>query len=133
METSSVFKAFLLISGGIATFIGGALLMDPIGFQAGAGIDLAGHTNLLSETRAQGAMLLAAGLMITAGAVVARLAFASTAVAAALYLSYGLARTVSAFVDGAPHETLVAATLIELAIGSVALLGFLRSRTAVAQ
>lgn len=71
---------------------------------ANNGAELAGNVSLLSEVRAAGAALLASGLLVISGALLQRLTFTSTLVAALLYLSYGLCRILSMAIDGLPAE-----------------------------
>ena len=128
MKSSNLLKLVLLASGLIAIGIGSAILVAPANFYATYGIELTGDASLASEIRAPGGALLAMGLLMLAGVFVAEFAFASTAIAAAVYLSYGLSRLVSMAIDGSPDGGLVAAAALELAIGAINLLALLRYR-----
>ena len=114
-------RFFLVVSGLIAAAIGGAILVAPAAFHASNGIELAADPSLMSEVRAPGGALLGLGLLMLAGGFMASLARVSTAVAAAVYLSYGLARLVSVAVDGVPADGLLLAAGAELLIGAIAL------------
>ena len=121
-------KLVLLASGLTAIGIGSAILVVPADFHATYGIELASDASLASEIRAPGGALLATGLLMLAGVFVAKFAFASTAIAAAVYLSYGLSRLVSMAIDGLPDGGLVAAAAFELAVGAINLLALQRYR-----
>jgi len=130
MEAMRVYttKALLTASGLIAAGIALAILFAPGHFYASYGIDVAGNTNLANELKAPMGILLAAGLFMFVGVVKARFVVPSLAVAALIYLSYGLSRFASMAIDGVPHSGLVAAAAIELVIGALCLaeLMFLR-------
>ena len=119
MKNSKVLKTILLISGLIATGVGGAILFLPVAFHAISGIELGGNISLLNEIRAAGDALLAMGILIVSGAFVAKLIFTSTVVSTLLYLSYGLSRFLSIAIDGMPAEVLVQVTVLEMVIGLV--------------
>ena len=128
MKNSMVLKAILLISGLIAAGVGGVILLMPAAFYAGYGIDLGGNVSLLNEIRAPGGAMLAAGILVMAGAFVARLTFTATVLATVLYLAYGLSRVLSIAIDGLPVEDLVFATVLELVVGAVCLVALVRYR-----
>jgi hypothetical protein len=128
MKNSKVLKTILIISGLIATGIGGAILFTPVAFQASAGIDLGGNISLLSEIRRLGGALLASGILIMLGAFVAKLTFTSTVISIMIYLSYGISRILSMAIDGMPAEVLVMATVVEIIIGLVSLFALLKYR-----
>lgn len=117
MENSRILKTVLVISGLIATGIGGVLLFVPGSLYAASGIELGRNVSLLSEVRAPGGALLASGILILSGAFVARLAFTATVLTTLVYLSYGIARILSMAIDGMPSEALVQATVLEMTIG----------------
>lgn len=128
MNTTKALNCGLLISGLIAAGIGAAILVAPGPFYATYGIELGGDASLLSEIRAPGGALLALGLLMTIGAFVPALRFASTVVAAAVYLPYGLSRLLSMAIDGLPDTGLIGAAVLELAIGAAALVAVRRQR-----
>ena len=117
MKRSKLLKAMLTLFGLTAVGIGGALLLTPIEFQKSGGVILENNASLLSEMRAIGGVLLVCGLVITSGAFVSRLTYASTALSGLLYLAYGLSRVLSIAMDGLPSQTLVTATVFELLFG----------------
>ena len=128
MKNSRILKCILFVSGLIAIGIGGAILFVPATFFAPYGIEPGSNANLASELRAGGGALLAIGLLIMAGVFVAEFALASTVIATAVYLSYGLARLLSMALDGWPDDGLAAAAAVELVVGTACLLALLRYR-----
>lgn len=117
MTTTLIKKAILLVAGLTAAAIGTAILFFPAAFYATYGIDVGGNVSLLNELKAPGVALVASGIFIATGAVVARLAPLSAFVAAFLYLSFGLSRLISMVLDGLPADGLVQAVGIELVLG----------------
>lgn len=126
MKNSKFVKAVLLVSGLIATGIGGAILIIPEAFYATYGIELSGNTSLLNEIRASGGGLLATGILILSGALVARLTFTSLIISTLLYLSYGLSRVISTIIDGMPNNGLTQSTVLEIIIGLVCVITLVR-------
>ena len=112
-------RGVLLASGLIATCIALMILLAPGAFYAGYGIDTSGDVNLVNELKAPAGALLLAGLFMMAGIFKPKLTVPSLAVAATVYLSYGLSRILSVAIDGVPHGGLVSAAVIELAIGVI--------------
>jgi len=121
MSTSYASRAFLAISGVILIGIGAALLFDPVGFHASSGVALGNNVNLLSEIRAPGGLLFAAGIFVVIGSFRAKMVQASIVLSSLIYLSYGAARIFSMIMDGAPSQSLVAATGVEIIFGSLGL------------
>ena len=117
MQPTKTLRVLLIISGLTAISIGASILITPEQLHASYGTELGTNANLLSEIRAPGGALFVLGLMMWAGAYTKRFTFASTAIAAAVYLAYGLSRLVSIGVDGVPGTGLIVATAIELLIG----------------
>jgi hypothetical protein len=128
MENSKVLKVVLIISGLIAVFIGGAVLLTPVAFYATNGIDLGGNISLLNEIRAPGGALLAFGILIIFGAFLTELTFTSILLSTVLFLSYGLSRIISMVADGKPAETLIQAAILEIIIGLVCVFALVKYR-----
>jgi len=122
-------KTLLFLAGVIAIAVGAAGLFWPVTFHASSGISLGDNASLLSELRAPAAMLLLAGGFILGAAFVARWRLAAIWVSAALYLAYGLTRVFSIALDGVPHDTLLMAGGLELAVGGICALMIWKSRT----
>ena len=127
MQISKLHRSVLVLSSLIAAGIGAAILLAPASFFASYGIELAADPSLFSELRAPGAALLALGLLMGVGAFVPPFALASTAIAATVYLAYGLARVLSLALDGVPDGGLVGATVLELLLGLTCLVLALRT------
>lgn len=131
MNTTLKHRALLATCAAVAATVGIAILVAPAAFHATNGIEFAATPSTLSEVRAPGGALVAlAGLML-AGVFRPMFAATSTAVAAAVFLSYGVARLFAMAVDGIPADGLVAATLIELVLGGVCAVALLRRSSSV--
>ena len=117
MKNSKVLKGFLIISGLLLTFIGGATLLMPVAMKTGSGINIAGNISVINDTRASSALLLAAALLIISGAFSRKLVFTSSLISFILFLSIGIGRIISIVTDGMPVDGLVKATGLELVLG----------------
>jgi hypothetical protein len=126
--TSIPSRLFLAVAGLTGIGLGSMILLAPVAFYAGYGLDLAGQVTLLNELRSHGLSLLAAGLFIGTGAFMARLATPAMLVAAVVYLGYGLSRLVALVLDGQPADGLLLAMAVELAAGTLATILYLRRR-----
>lgn len=126
-------RFLLVIAGLVASAVGAALLLDPVGFEATAGLRLPSDPALLSELRAPGGGLLASGLFMLVGAARRRYTRPAIAVAGALYLAFGLARLVGFALDGSPGVSLAIVTALEIAIGLGAVTFFRASAPAPAR
>lgn len=127
MQPTKTLRFLLTLSGAIAAFIGGTLLLDPASFHASNGIELGTDPNLFSEVRAPGGALFVLGLLIGVGAFVRSFAATSASMASAVYLAYGGSRLVSMWLDGMPGSGLVLATAIELLLGGACALAWLHA------
>lgn len=126
-----VTRGLLLASGLLAAGIAATILVAPVSFYAGYGIDVSADPSLANELSAPAGALLAAGLVMLAGALRPAYTRTSLAVAAVVYLSYGLSRLLSMAGQGMPNSALVSAAILELALGAVCLVGLARSHTGV--
>lgn len=126
MNKFNAVSVLLAINGIAAIFIGGALLVSPVAFESSAGIPLSNNASLLSEIRAYGGNLLAAGLCMMAGAFVNRLTYMAVFLSALFYLSYGASRIISILLDGMPSESLVMAMIAELVLGAISCILLIR-------
>jgi hypothetical protein len=122
-------RATLAVAGGTAVAIGAAIAIVPRAF-----IDIDGEPSagLLSETRAPGVALLFVGVFIMAAAARRQHLHAAAWMAALTFLGYGVARIASLIVDGRPPGTILAATVIELAIGIASLIAVSASKDSAA-
>lgn len=126
MRNSKFLKAYLILSGTLLTFIGGATLIMPIAMKAGAGIDIAGNISVINDVRAASALILAVALLMIAGAFVKKVSYTSTLVSVLLFLSLGIGRVISILVDGMPVDGLVKATVLEFVLGIIGMVLFIR-------
>jgi len=101
----------------LLTFIGGAQLLFPVEMKAGSGIDIAGNISVLNDTRAANALILVLALLTLAGAFIKRLTSTASLVSFLIFLSMGLGRVISIFLDGKPVEGLLGATVLEFVLG----------------
>ena len=115
-------KTFLAVAGVIAVGLGTLILLVPVAFYASYGLNLTGQVTLLNELRSHGLSLIGIGLFIMVGALISRLTTTALAVSTFFYLSYGLSRLVGLALDGWPGQGLVMSGVVELAVGSLALL-----------
>lgn len=123
--------ALLVVASATATLIGASLALDPIGFEASAGLELTADPALLSELRAPGGALLLIGLFLGLGALRKVPRPTALLVGALLYLGYALGRAIGVGLDGAASEGLLVAMGIELVIGAGCLAAYLRRPAAV--
>lgn len=121
MKLADVTKVVLCIAGLLAVGIGGVTLISPATIYGSYQITIGENASMLSEIRASGGGLLAFGLVIIAGAFIARLTFTSLLVSSVLFLAYGAARILSMAVDGMPADPLVHGTIFEIVIGAICL------------
>lgn len=116
-------RALLLASGLLATTIASTILFAPDAFYSGYGINLGANLNLANELKAPAGLLLIAGLLMLTGVFRTRFVVPSLATGTAIYLSYGASRLLSMMIDGVPDGALVAAAILEIAVGVACLLG----------
>ncbi len=124
MENSKVLKLFLIISGLLLTFIGGATLFAPVAMKASAGIDISQSTSIINDVRASSALILAVALITILGVFIRKLTFTSTLISFTLFLSLGIGRAISILIDGFPVDGLVKATGLEFVLGIIGLILF---------
>lgn len=117
MKNSKVLKAFLIISGLLLIFIGGAQLLFPVEMKAGSGINIAENISVINDVRASSALILTIAILTILGAFVKKLTFSSSLVSFLLFLSLGVGRVISLLLDGMPVDGLVGATVLEFILG----------------
>ena len=115
-----VTRLFLALSGAIAVLIGFMILFAPRAFFAVNGIDLGADPNLMSEIRAPGGVLLAAGVVIICGAIIGSLFRAALLTVAVVFGMYAVSRLISIALDGLPSSSFISALGIELVVGVIA-------------
>lgn len=115
-------KLTLGVAGLTALGIGLAITVAPRIFYAGYGIELGANAALLSELRAPGASLASLGAVIFAGAVRPGMVGVSAALGAIVFLAFATGRIIGIAVDGWPGGGILAALVIEMAMGLLCLL-----------
>jgi len=127
MKISMSLKLYLIVSGLIGAVVGAAILLLPAALHATNGVDLGESASLLSEIRAPGGALLAAGIGIVYGAYRPKYATQAAFVSIAFYLSYGVSRLISMGLDGMLAPGLVAVTALELTMGLAGIIALRRN------
>lgn len=128
MRESRAFNAILIVLGLTLVIFGGWRLFDPTGFYAFSGLELPSVAGLLSEVRGAGGIIMVSGILVGLGAFRIAGARSSVVIAAAVFLSLGLARLLGVALDGSPGAGVVQGMAIELALGGLALFAFFRFR-----
>jgi hypothetical protein len=121
-------KVLLLTSGLLAAGIAATILLAPAAFYTGYGIDASSNVSLANELKASAGLLLIAGLLMLGGVIRTELTVASLGTATVTFLSYGLSRLLSMAIEGVPYSGLVSAAVLEIAIGGICLIAFMRFR-----
>lgn len=120
MNNSKVVTGFLILAGLIGLYVGGGLLFFPAELQAQSDIIIGSNASHFSETRAPGAAIVAASMIILLGIFRTGWRYISILLTALFFLSYGVGRLVSLFLDGMPAQGLYYAMIGELVIGTIA-------------
>lgn len=113
-------RLFLAISGAIGLVIGISILFLPHAFFASNQVSLGTDPNLLSEIRAPGGVLLAAGAIMIYGALKARFFRMALLTGALVFGMYGASRIISIVLDGIPSSSLIGALVVELIVSGAA-------------
>lgn len=116
-----VTQLFLTLSGALSLAIGLSVLVIPHAFFASNHIALGSDPNLMSEIRAPGGLLLAAGLIMLWGVISKRNRQIALQTAIVVFGMYGISRLLSLILDGIPSTALIIALAIELILCSVAI------------
>ena len=127
MNHSKKLRTLLVVGGLLAAAIGAALVFTPAQFHASNGINIGPDASLRSEMRAPGGVLLATGLLMLLGALRRTHASLASGAGAVVFLAYGGARLVGMACDGMPGPGLVAATAVELLLGTAFAIARLRA------
>lgn len=126
MRPSKPTQTLLIVCGLVAVGVGLGLFFNPIGFERSYGIIVEDSASALSEIRAPGAALIAAGLLMISGAFVRRLTFTALVAATLGFVSYGAARVFSLIVDGRPDDGLILAAAAEITLGVASLIALVK-------
>lgn len=121
----------LALSGALLIFVGTSIIVSPANFFGANNIDLGESISLLNELKAAAGLLLAAGIFMIKTIIVRIKSDEALWLAALIYLSYAVSRSVSMAVDGVPASGLVLATALEASLGLTCLVVWLISRTSV--
>ncbi|MCH2250167.1 MAG: DUF4345 domain-containing protein [Cognatishimia sp.] len=116
-----VTQLFLALSGALSLAIGLSVLVIPHAFFASNHIVLGSDPNLMSEIRAPGGLLLAAGLVMLWGVVSRRDRLIALQTSIVVFGMYGISRLLSLILDGVPSTALLIALAIELVLCGVAI------------
>ena len=118
-------RLVLAASGALLGLIGGALLIAPKAFLATSDVYVDRDPGLMSELAAPSGILILTGALMLISAFKSRLFDLALILGAIVYGTYGVGRVISMALHGVPSDSLIAATVIELAIaGVLAGLGF---------
>lgn len=119
----------LLVSGALLILVSTSIIVSPTDFYAANSIEIGANASLLNELKAPAGFLLAAGMFMIIATVVRSKSKVALRLAALIYLSYAVTRSVSMVFDGVPASGLVMATALEATIGLTCLLVLLIGRT----
>ena len=111
----------LALSSLIALGVGCAVLIAPAPFYAINNVSLPDDVSLLNDLRAFGGGLVALGLFVATGLVVAAFRLPALVAAALVYAGFGAARVFALIIDGVPDPAFVAVLVIELAVAALCL------------
>ena len=123
--------ALLLVSGALLIFVGTSIIASPTDFYGSNNIDLGANVSLLNELKAPAGVLLAAGIFMISAIFGRGKTDVALWLAALIYLSYAVSRSVSMVFDGIPATGLVQATVLEAIIGLACMVVLLISRMPV--
>ena len=119
MRNSKALKVYLIISGLLLTFIGGATLLMPVQMKMSAGIDVAGNISVLNDIRAASALLFVVAMITILGVFLKKMTYTSSLISFLTFLALGLGRLISIAVDGDPVDGLMKATILEFVLGGI--------------
>ncbi|WP_281615006.1 DUF4345 domain-containing protein [Flammeovirga sp. SubArs3] len=122
MNISKSSSILLFLSGIIGLYVGGSLVFFPEWLQVQSGIFLDNNPSHFSETRAPGTAILSASIFILVAVFKNEYRKLALGLTTLFFLSYGLGRLLSLFLDGMPAEGLFYAMIGEIAIGLSALI-----------
>jgi len=128
MNHSKVISVFLVLAGIIGLYVGISLVFFPVELQAQSNIVIRNASHF-SETRAPGASILSASILILIGAFRKGGKYTSLLITSLFFLSYGIGRLISLFLDGMPAVGLFYAMIGELFIGVIALILLYKTKT----
>ena len=129
MNTPKSLKIYLILSGLLLSFIGGATLLFPVMMKGSAGIDIANNVSVINDIRAGSALILAVAIISLVGAFSKSMRYTAAVMSFVLFLALGIGRLLSILQDGMPVDGLVKATILEFVLGLVGLLLFTKHKS----
>lgn len=133
MNTPKVVSVLLVLAGIIGVYVGGGLVFYPVELQAQSEIFISDNASQLSETRAPGAAILSASIIVLIGAFRTNWTYIALVLTALFFLSYGVGRLLSLVLDGMPAQGLLYAMIGEFLIGILALIALIKVKRTVEQ
>jgi len=112
-------RTALALLGALLGAIGGALLLSPKAFLEMSHVFIDNDPGLLSELTASSGMLALIGGLMILGSIKLRFAKLALLAGAVVYGSYGISRLISMVLHGLPSQSLITATILELAVAAV--------------
>ncbi len=113
MKTQWYIRIVLIAAGAMASLIGVNIALAPAEFYQSYGVILTDSTNLYSELRGMGSLLLSAGIVIGAGGVWRSLRSVALGLALILYGGIAAGRLLSIGLDQMPGTEIQVALAIE--------------------
>lgn len=114
-----IVRTALAGSGALLGLIGGALLFAPKAFLETSHVFIDRDPGLMSELSAPSGILIITGALMILGAAKLRFAHLALSTGAIVYGSYGFGRLISMALHGFPSDSLIAATVVELAVAAL--------------
>jgi hypothetical protein len=126
VKESKSLKAILVILSLPLVVFGAFRLLNPIGFYAFNGLELARNAGLMSGVRAAGGVIMVSGFVVALGALRHAWSRTSVVLAAVVFSSLGLGRLLGIALDGSPGTEVMKGMAIELVFGGLALFAFFK-------
>ncbi|WP_158021980.1 DUF4345 domain-containing protein [Flammeovirga pacifica] len=116
---SKIISIYLFLASTIGLYVGFMLVFFPAEIQSQSDIIIGNNISHFNETRAPGAAILLASLIILIGMIKQSLRTFSIQIATLFYSAYGLGRLLSVLIDGFPADGLFYAMIGELLLGGI--------------
>ncbi|MCG8416080.1 MAG: DUF4345 domain-containing protein [Pseudomonadales bacterium] len=118
----------LQLNAWVAVLIGSFIVLDPVSMLSAHGLQSDLSAGLMSELRAPGGLLIAAGLLIAYCSLHDNSLEQGLFIAMLVYGGYGSARLIGFLVDGLPPMEILIATTIELVLFGLSLVTMIQLR-----
>ena len=125
MKSSKILKTYLIFSGLLLIFFGGATLLMPLELKASFGINIPQNIDVLNDIRAYSALSLAIGILTVLGAFKSKLTYTSSLVVFIQFLALGFGRLLSMLLDGIQVAGIIG-TANEFFLGSIGAILFIK-------